>query len=270
MTIANVIRGLELDMSSPSWAGRVSGFPIHLVLLLALAISSHSVAQAQSQDWLPGARARAESALASARAGTSSSQVSPTAALQLGKACFDLAEFATNKTERASLAEQGIAACRQALAGTNSVQVHYYLALNLGQLARTKSLGALKLLTQMRDEFEAARRLDANYDHAGPDRNLGVIFRDAPGLFSIGDREKARQHLEKAVALAPEYPENRLDLAAAYLEWGERSKAEAQMQKLEELLPNAHQRFAGPAWDARWADWEQDRATLRSKLKLTP
>ena len=35
-----------------------------------------------------------------------------TAAWQFGRACFDLAEFATNKTERASLAEQGIAACR--------------------------------------------------------------------------------------------------------------------------------------------------------------
>ena len=42
-----------------------------------------------------------------------SSRAKATAAWQFGRACFDLAEFATNNTERASLAEQGIAACRQ-------------------------------------------------------------------------------------------------------------------------------------------------------------
>jgi hypothetical protein len=50
-----------------------------------------------------------------------------TAAWQFGRACFDLAEFATNQTERASLAERGIAACRVALArDSNSAPAHYY------------------------------------------------------------------------------------------------------------------------------------------------
>src|SRR5208282_1020948 len=49
------------------------------------------------------------------------------AAWQFGRACFDLAEFATNNTGRASLAEQGIAACRLALArDSNSAPAHYY------------------------------------------------------------------------------------------------------------------------------------------------
>src|SRR5207247_319578 len=38
------------------------------------------------------------------------------AAWHFARACFDLAEFATNSTQRAELAEQGIAACEQVLA----------------------------------------------------------------------------------------------------------------------------------------------------------
>src|SRR5947209_7572472 len=37
-------------------------------------------------------------------------------AVKFGRACFDLAEFATNNTERAAIAQQGIAACRSVVA----------------------------------------------------------------------------------------------------------------------------------------------------------
>ena len=127
-----------------------------------------------------------------------------TAAWQFGRACFDLAEFATNNTERASLAEQGIAACRLALAReSNSAPAHYYLGMNLAQLARTKGLSALKLVDQMEREFTRARDLDEQLDYAGPDRNLGLLYRDAPVIGSIGSRTRAREHLRRAVEVAP-------------------------------------------------------------------
>src|SRR5215204_2033623 len=51
---------------------------------------------------------------------------------EFARACFDLGEFATNSSERADLAIQGIAVCRQ-LIGRNrkSVEGHYFLAMNL-------------------------------------------------------------------------------------------------------------------------------------------
>src|ERR1035437_8613286 len=77
-----------------------------------------------------------------------------TAAWKFARACFDLAEFATNKTERASVAEQGMAACQQAIAReSNSAPGYYYLGMNLGQLARTKGPGALNLVKQMQTAF---------------------------------------------------------------------------------------------------------------------
>ena len=170
---------------------------------------------------------------------------------------FDLADFATNKSERAALAQQGMGACKQALAKTpDSAPLHYYLGLNEGQLARTKSLGALRLVDQMEIEFTKAIALDALFDYAGAERSLGLLYRDAPVLGSIGSRTKARQHLERALQLAAQFPENRLNLVESELKWGDRKGARHELKLLEDALPEARTQFAGAAWATSWADWE--------------
>jgi tetratricopeptide (TPR) repeat protein len=187
---------------------------------------------------------------------------------QFARACFDLAEFSTNSTERAEIAEQGIAACRQLITREpNSAVAHYYLGMNLGQLAQTKSLGALKLVDQMEREFSIARRLDESFDYAGPDRNLGLLYREAPWFGSIGSRPKARQHLVRAVELAPHYPENRLNLLEAYLKWSDRNGARRELKALEAIWPRARTNLVGQAWAPSWADWEKRLAHDRKKTE---
>ena len=96
-------------------------------------------------------------------------------------------------SERADIAQQGIAAAWQALAReSNSAPAHYYLGMNLAQLAQTKMLGALKIVDRMEREFTTTRELDEHFDYAGADRNLGLLYRDAPSIGSIGNRSKAR------------------------------------------------------------------------------
>jgi tetratricopeptide (TPR) repeat protein len=190
------------------------------------------------------------------------------AAWQFGRACFDLAEFATNRTERASLAERGIAACRVALArGSNSAPSYYYLGMNLAQLARTKGLSALVLVDQMEVEFSRARDLDEHFDYAGPDRNLGLLYRDAPVFGSVGSRTRAREHLRRAVEVAPQYPENRLSLIETYIKWGERTGAYRELQTLEAAWPAARTNFVGEAWASSWADWEPRLKKLKKKAE---
>jgi tetratricopeptide (TPR) repeat protein len=193
------------------------------------------------------------------------------AAWQFGRACFDLAEFATNNTQRASLANLGIAACQRAMAReSNSAPAHYYLGLNLGQLARTVALGALKLVDQMEREFIRAHDLDERFDCAGPDRSLGLLYLDAPTIVSIGSRTRAREHLKRAVELAPQYPENRLSLIEAYLKWGERTSANRELQGLEAAWPAARTNFVGEAWAASWADWDPRLKKLKKKIEEPP
>jgi hypothetical protein len=178
-----------------------------------------------------------------------------------------LAEFATNRTERARLAEQGIAACEQAVGkATNAAAAHYYLGMNLGQLARTRGLSALKLVGRMEREFKVARGLDEQFDYAGPDRNLGYLYLDAPSIGSIGDRSKAHQHLDRATVLSPDFPENRLALAEALLKWNDREAARRELKLLEEALPAAQVKFGGLAWASNWTDWNGRLHQLRKKL----
>lgn len=189
------------------------------------------------------------------------------AAWQFAKAAFDRGEFSTNDTERAAIAVQGISACRKLIqSDPKSAQAHYYLGLNLGQLARTKLLGALPLVSEMEGGFKTARQLDENFDYAGPDRFLGQLYFQAPGWpASVGSQSKARKHLERAAELAPNYPENRLNLAEASLKWRDKKLAQRELEALEKLWPAAKTNFAGVDWATFWTDWQPRYDKLRAK-----
>ena len=202
---------------------------------------------------------RAEAAFREAQTRFESDTNDATAAWHFARTCYDFADFATNDTERAAIARQGIAACHDLLArDTNSCPGHYYLGMNLGQLATAEapSPAAYRLVHQLEREFKTAAALDAAFDYAGPARCLGLLYRDAPGWpFSIGSRHKAREWLEQAVQIAPDYPENPLNLLESHLRWRERAEARHDIQALEALWPKAQTNFTGAAWGRSWADW---------------
>ena len=188
-------------------------------------------------------------------------------AWRFARVCFDRAEFAADDKQRADLAKEGIAAARRCIArDPKSAPGHYYLGMNLGQLARTQLLGALKIVPEMERLFKTARQLDEKFDFAGPDRNLGLLYLEAPVWASIGDKKKARQHLRRALQLAPESPENRLNFAEALLKWNEPAAASDEVRALQKIWDEAKQRFAGDEWAASWTDWQKRLDKLRAGL----
>jgi hypothetical protein len=195
-----------------------------------------------------------------------------TAAWEFARACFDFDDFVTNNTDHATIANRGIVACRQAIAHKpDSAPAHYYLGQDLGQLARTETLGALKIVKEMEREYKTAVRLDGHFDYAGPERSLGLLYRDAPGWpLSLGSRHKARDWLELADKLAPEYPENHLNLVESYLQWHDRTGAERELKALNALWPAARTNLVGPAWERSWADWSARREVARKNLGENP
>ncbi|MEI9963236.1 MAG: hypothetical protein WDM76_19625 [Limisphaerales bacterium] len=211
---------------------------------------------------------RAEDEFHRAQAKTQSDTNDATAAWQFARACYDWADFAKNDKERAAIANQGIAACRPLIArGLKLAAAHYYLAMNLGQLARTESVGALKLVKEMEYEFKLASGMDERFDYAGPARNLGLLYREAPTWpISIGSGRQARDWLEHAAALAPDYPENLLNLTESYLKWRKRAEASDELKKLDELWPKAQTNLTGAAWEQSWADWTARRDAARKAL----
>jgi hypothetical protein len=190
------------------------------------------------------------------------------AAWQLARAFFDQADLATNATQRAGLARQGIAVARESVRlAPDSAAASYYLGLNLGQLAdATRSLGGLKLVGEMEQCFKRAGTLDASFDYAGPDRCLGLLYRDAPGWpISLGSRKKAGQHLERARELARDYPENHLNLLEGWLNWGERKKVAAEVETVEKVIVTARLKLTGVQWASSWADWNRRWRDIKAK-----
>jgi hypothetical protein len=123
----------------------------------------------------------------------------------------------------------------------------------------------------MEREFKRAAALDATFDYAGADRSLGLLYFDAPGWpTSIGSRSKARLHLERAVALSPDFPDNRLSLVEAFLKWRDREGAQKEVRKLEELLPKARSKLVGEPWAGSWADWNLRWQKVREKIGDAP
>lgn len=196
----------------------------------------------------------------------------PTNAWKFGRAAFDYAEFSTNDIQRASLARQGIAACRLAIARNDKIGAgHYYLAMNLGQLARTEFLGALRLVREMEREFQKAADLDPRLDHAGAPRNLGLLYREAPGWpVSIGNKRKSQPLSEEAIRLAPDFPENYLSLIESYLKWGEPDAARLELRALDAVWPAAKTNLAGPKWEQSWSRWTERRAAAQRQVDHKP
>lgn len=192
-------------------------------------------------------------------------------AWQFGRACFDWAEFSTNDTQRAGLAREGIEACERALqADPDLAAAHYYLGMNQGQLARTMSLRALKLVHEMEAHFLKARELDPKFDEAGPDRNLGLLYLEAPGWpVSVGNRSKAKKHLGKAIKVAPAFPENRLNLMEAYAQWNQTTLLKREIEAWGETVEEARREFSGERWHWEWLNWERRLADLKQRLART-
>ncbi|MGV3772575.1 MAG: hypothetical protein ACO1QB_06700 [Verrucomicrobiales bacterium] len=191
----------------------------------------------------------------------------PIIAWQFGRAAFDQGEFVLTDLQREEVALQGIAACRKAIElAPNNAAAHYYLAMNLGQLARTKTLGALKLVKEMEKHFKRSAELDKNFDYAGATRSLGILYLEAPGWpTSIGNKNKAREYLTQAFTLASNYPENHLSLLDAFHKWGEKDALREGLLAYRKLMAKAREEFNGPEWEDSWADWNERYKLLLGK-----
>lgn len=196
-----------------------------------------------------------------------------TKACQLGYAYFFAGEFATNKTYQSELAQHGIDICQRAVAlNRNSAEAHYYHALNLGQMARTKLLAALSLVGKMRPALEYASAAKPKLDHAGPDRCLGLLYRDAPGWpISIGNKTKARKHLTRAFAIAPEYPGNVIVQLETSIRWRDYKMIAKYFAIAKPILESARKKLTGKKWEPFWDDWDRRWKEIQQRAnKMLP
>lgn len=245
------------------------GATIKSLLSVGLGITLALLLTAPSAQAQPDFAARTEAAFRAAREARATNATDFKAALDVARTAFDRAEFAKSNEEREGIAQIGISAARAAIAQQiNSAPAHYYLGLNIGQLARTKMLSALGLITQMEAELKKSIELDPKYDYAGAMRALGDLYFQAPGWpTSIGNKTKARTLLERALALFPNYPDNPLSYMEALLKWKDWKTLDEKMLIYAALVPVAKKEFASADWEDEWVDWDKRWETIQTKAK---
>jgi tetratricopeptide (TPR) repeat protein len=189
--------------------------------------------------------------------------------LRYGETAFAWADTVASNDQRAAVADEAVTALRSAVRDhPGSAAAHYFLAMNLGQLARTRTFGALRLVDEMVEHFNLARGLDPALEHSGPDRNLGRLHHQAPGWpFSVGSAAKARRHLEAAVERAPEFPANHLALLDFLVAHKETAGATKQLETLDGIWEAAKQRWKEREWEDDWNEWNEQRDGIRRQLE---
>jgi tetratricopeptide (TPR) repeat protein len=238
------------------WFRKLHGRTGSFLFCLALLCLGESSLCSEDSDIFKN---RIQKAYNSAREQFATNKTSFDAAWQFARTSFDWAEFASTDPEREAVATEGVAAAHRAVElQPNSAAGHHYLAMNNGQLARTKTLGALRLVKEMEREFKKAAELDPNFDYAGPDRSLGMLYFEAPGWpTSIGSKSKARSHLRRALEVAPGYPDNHLSYMEALVTWKEKSELAEAMRKYRAILTKAKAEYTGERWEQSWSDWQK-------------
>ena len=157
----------------------------------------------------------------------------------------------------------GLAAGKKAVELEPSrVEGHYYLAQLHGFTAQAQRGGDVKpLLQQLISEGELALKADEKFDNGGPQRMLGTMYARAPAPpVAVGDPEKAVQYLQKAVALAPDFPPNQIFLADALI-------ADERYQDAETAIATAKKLLADSKWEKRRAGWKDDLSKIERKLR---
>jgi tetratricopeptide (TPR) repeat protein len=177
------------------------------------------------------------------------------------RACAWLAEDFTDKKTRDQFAYHGVQYAKAATAlEPRRVEGHYYLGINTGLSATTKTFTAYNMVPVVRDEAKAAAKADENFDHAGPLRLLGGVYSKAPSWpASIGDNSEGQKYLSRAVKVAPEYPEN-------HLLYGDALAADEQLNEALREYKQVVDAPSRPEYAHRLERWKRDAQTALQKL----
>lgn len=129
--------------------------------------------------------------------------------------------------------------CEEVAAG--QPECDYWLAAALGVQARERRSTGLDALPRIESMFLAARDEIPEFEHAGADRALALIYLRAPGFpTGIGDPETGLEHAREAVGRFPDWPPNQLALGEALVAMDETADGMVAYRRALELARGDH------------------------------
>jgi len=135
-------------------------------------------------------------------------------AVQAGVWLSDHEEDAAARERVATAAVQAAQWCGKL--APESAACTYWLGAALGVQARERHATGLSALPKIEEAFVQAAQRIPEYEEAGPDRALALLYVRAPGWpTGPGDPDLGLEHARKAAELRPDYPPNQLALGEA-------------------------------------------------------
>jgi hypothetical protein len=152
------------------------------------------------------------------------------------RAAWWVGDHATDRSEKMNIFLSGADFAKRALAiNPESVEGHYWLACDEGSYGDTKGvMKSLSLVKPIRHEMAEVLRLNERYDDGGAWQVLGVVDYKVPGLMG-GSKKRAKEELEKALAIGPNNPYNHYYLAEYYKVMGDDAKKKVEIDALRAL-----------------------------------
>ncbi len=140
--------------------------------------------------------------------------------------CFDASR--ASEAERVPMLERGLATAERALAADpNDAKAHFAVFCNLGRKLEEDgaSLAGVASVQRLRESVDRAIALEPTFIDALAGK--GAFLVELPGLLG-GDEDEGLRLLRRAVDLAPDHAQARLELAKALKEHGDAQAALAE------------------------------------------
>ena len=153
-----------------------------------------------------------------------------------------------------TIAGQGIAACRQLIARETKSAAGALLSGDEPRPARAHGTARRAASSSRKWNVNSKRRRIWTNNLISPGRSAtSACFIAMPpaGRPASAASAKRTTFLEQAAKLAPDYPENHLNLVESYLKWNERDHAKQELNTLDSLWPKARTQFHRRAMGAK-------------------
>ena len=139
-------------------------------------------------------------------------------------------------------------------------EAYYYRAIASGLLASEEHEYGLDAMKVMVADGAKVLSIDERWNWAGGHRLLGNFYHKAPGPpIGKGSDRKSREHLERAVELAPEYGGNWIYLVQLDIE-------DEDVPRGREHLARFHQTVSPAGMVAEFEEWRTEAAVLATEL----
>lgn len=151
---------------------------------------------------------------------------------RLARNYFSIGKITADEKQKLFIFENCLNTAKRGMhVDNNSAENIYFMGLCLGNISLQRGIfSSLSNRGTLEKSMQRALKIDPAVEHAGPHRFLGVYYHVLP-FFLGGDSEKAIQHLESAVTLAPDFAENHFYLGKVYFDKGHYSKADKALRQ---------------------------------------